>query len=246
MEFRILGPLEVIEEGRLLNLGGGKQRTLVAVLLLNGNRVVPSDRLIDALWENEPPETAQKALQVYVSQLRKALGKDRLVTKVPGYLLRVEKGELDLERFEGLVEEGGAKQLKEALSLWRGPPLADFAYERFARSAIARLDELRLEALEKRIEADLAAGRLAALIGELEALIQDHPLRERLRFLLMLALYRSGRQAEALAVYQDARGTLVDELGIEPTQALRELENAILRQDPALDISVQAELGVEK
>jgi class 3 adenylate cyclase len=245
VEFRILGPLEVLEDGRLLNLGGGKQRTLVAVLLLNANRVVPSDRLIDALWEDEPPETAQKALQVYVSHLRKALGKDRLVTNVPGYLLRVEEGELDLERFEGLVEEGGAERLKEALSLWRGPPLADFAYARFARSAIARLDELRLEVLEERIEADLAAGRPAALVGELEALVQDHPLRERLRFLLMLALYRSRRQAEALAVYKDARGTLVDELGIEPTQALRELENAILRQDPALDISVKAEPDVE-
>jgi DNA-binding SARP family transcriptional activator len=235
MEFRILGPLEAMERGRPLDLGGLKQRTLLATLLLEANRVVPSDRLIAALWESHPPETAQTALQVYVSGLRKALGKDRLLTKASGYLLRVEEGELDVERFVRLVEQGGAERLREALSLWRGPPLADFTYERFARSEIARLEEARLEALEKRIEADLAAGRHAALVGEVEALVQEHPLREGLRSLLMLALYRSGRQAEALTAYQNARRTLVDELGIEPTPALRELEAGILRQDPALD-----------
>lgn len=148
MEFRILGPLEVLERGRPLDVGGAKQRALLAVLLLNANRVVSSDRLMDALWEEEPPETAHKALQVYVSQLRKALSSARIVTRTPGYLLRVEEDELDVERFERLVERGGAEALREGLSLWRGPPLADFAYQRFAQTEISRLEELRMAALE--------------------------------------------------------------------------------------------------
>jgi DNA-binding SARP family transcriptional activator/class 3 adenylate cyclase len=240
-EFRILGPLEASEEGRPLDLGGGKQRALLSVLLLNANRVVSRDRLIDALWAEEPPETAVKALQVYVSQLRKALGRDVLVTRAPGYMVQVGEGQLDLDRFEALREEArhcepadAAARLREALSLWRGPPLGEFALE-FAQGEIARLEELFLGALEGRIEADLALGRHAELVGELEALVTEHPLREGLRSQLMLALYRSRRQAEALEVYQQARRALVEELGIDPGRALRELEQAILRQDPALD-----------
>ena len=235
MEFRILGPLDVIEGERVVDLAGAKHRALLAMLLLHANEVVSATRLIDALWEEEPPETAQKALQVYVSQLRKTLGKDHLETKAPGYLLRVHEDELDLTRFQRLVQDGS---LREALSLWRGPPLAEFASERFAQSEIARLEELRLTCLEQRIEHDLAAGHHAELVGELEALVGEHPLRERLRAQLMLALYRSGRQAEALEAYQQARTALVDELGIEPSRTLRELEKAILEQDPALDLVV--------
>jgi WD40 repeat protein/class 3 adenylate cyclase len=171
---------------------------------------------------------------VYVSELRKQLGKERLQTKAPGYLLRVEEGELDLERFQRLHTEG---RHAEALSLWRGPPLGEFAFERFAQPEIARLQELRLGCLEDRIEADLASGRHAKLVGELEALVKEHPLRERPRAQLMLALYRSGRHAEALDIYQDGRRTLVEELGIEPSGELRELQQAILNQDPALDLS---------
>ncbi|MDQ3379804.1 MAG: AAA family ATPase [Actinomycetota bacterium] len=239
MEFRILGPLEVLENGRQIELGGAKQRALLAILLMHANEVVSTDRLIDALWEDDAPETGRKALHVYISQLRKALGKERIATRSPGYRLEVETDELDLARFQRLLDEG---KPSEALSLWRGPPLADFAYERFAHGEIARLDDLRLACLEDRIETDLANGRHAALTGELETLVREHPLRERLRAQHMLALYRSGRQAEALDAYQDAREALVEELGIEPGRVLRELQQAILQQDPALD----AEKAVEQ
>src|ERR687884_699733 len=208
MEFNVLGPLEVLSERGAVDLGAHKQRALLALLLLEANRVVPRDRLIDALWEDDPPDTAQKALQVYVSQLRKRLGSERVQTRSPGYQLRVEPDELDLTRFERLREEG---KLDEALSLWRGPPLADFAYERFAQAEIARLDELHVACLEARIEADLAAGRHAELVGELDALVREHPLRERLRGQLILALYRSSRQAEALDAFQAGRDALVEE-----------------------------------
>jgi DNA-binding SARP family transcriptional activator len=233
MEFRVLGPLEVIDGGVPLELGGAKQRALLAALLLERNRPVSSDRLVDALWEEEPTETARKALQVYVSQLRKVLGRECVETRPPGYLLRVEAEELDLARFERLREEG---RLAEALALWRGPPLAEFASHRFAQAEVARLEELRLACLEERIDRDLAEGRHAELVGELEGLVKQHPLRERLRSQLMLALYRSGRQAEALEGYQKARRALVDELGIEPAKALRDLHQAILRQDASLDL----------
>src|SRR5438034_907611 len=242
MEFRILGPLEVLADGRAVELGGQKQRGLLAILLLEGKRVVATDRLIDALWEEEPPETALKALQVYVSQLRKVLGKERLQTKAPGYLLRVEEGELDLERFRQLHEE---RRHAEALSLWRGGSLADFGSQRFARSEIARLDELRLTCLEDRLDDDLAAGRHSELVGELNALVGAHPLRQRVRAQLMLALYRSGRDAEALAVYQDVRRELIEELGIEPGRELRDLHRAILKQDPALDLVAEYTSVVE-
>jgi DNA-binding SARP family transcriptional activator len=232
MEFRILGPLELIEDGRSIELGGQKQRTLLASLLLEPNRVVARDRLVDALWEDAPPETAQKALQVHVSQLRKLLG-GRLQTKAPGYLLRVERDELDVDRFQTLLDQ---REYRRALALWRGPPLAEFADTRFAASEIARLDELRLTCLEERIDEDLAAARQAAVVGELESLVADHPLRERLRGQLMLAFYRCGRQGEALAAYRDARHALVEELGIEPGKALRDLQQRILNQEAELDL----------
>jgi len=242
VEFRILGPLEVVEEGRPLTLGGPRQRALLAILLTHANEVVSSDRLIDELWGAQPPRTAANALQYHVSQLRKTLGpSEALVTREPGYLIRVGPHELDLLRFEQLVEEArlapadqAARLLHDALSLWRGPPLADLASELFVQAEILRLEELRLAALELRIETDLALGRHRELVGELEVLLHDHPLRERPRAQLMLALYRSGRQAEALELYREGRRLLVDELGIEPGLELQELEMAILSHDPEL------------
>ena len=247
MDFRILGPLEVREGEREVPLGRGKQRALLALLLLHRDQAISTDRIADELWGERPPPTAAKIVQNHVLQLRRALedggsaGAD-LVTRGHGYMLRVERGKLDLDTFQQLVEAGeralgsgqaaaAAETLREALALWRGPPLADFAYEPFAQAAIARLEELRLAALERRIEADLALGRHADVVGELKELVSAHPLREGFRAQLMLALYRSGRQAEALEVYRDARRSLVEELGIDPSPALQELEQAILRQE---------------
>ncbi|HEX4746359.1 MAG TPA: BTAD domain-containing putative transcriptional regulator [Gaiellaceae bacterium] len=232
MEFRILGPLEVRENGRAIEVGSTKPRALLAVLLLNANRVVSSDVLIASIWGDRPPETAAKALQVYVSQLRKALGRDRIATRSPGYQLRVEPGEFDLSVFEQCLTEG---EYADALRLVRGSPLSEFAYEPFAQAEIARIEELLLACLEQRIESDLAAGRHAAIVGELEALVRQHPLREQLRAQLMLALYRSGRQADALEAYQEGRALLSDELGLEPGSALKELQRSILVQDSSLD-----------
>jgi DNA-binding SARP family transcriptional activator len=248
MEFRILGPLGASAGGRELSLGGPKPRALLALLLLRSNEVVPADRLIDELWGEDSPEDAAAALRVNVSRLRKALPEDVLATRSPGYVVRVEPDQLDLHRFERLVDEGrrllasglaadASERLRDALSLWRGPALADFAYESFAQAAIARLEELKLAALELRIDADLVLGRHHELVGELEALVAEQPLRERLRRDLMTTLYRSGRQAEALEAYRNARHALVDGLGIEPSAALQELERAILRQDPSLDVA---------
>ena len=244
MEFRLLGPFEVVEHDRLLQLGGRKQRSLLAVLLLHANEVVSTDRLIDELWAQTPPRTAAKSIQLYVWRLRKELGEGRIVTRAPGYMLRVEPSELDLARFEQLLVEArgadpksAAQKVRGALALWRGPPLGDFAYEPFARGQIARLEELRWAALEQRIDADLASGRHAELVGELEALVAEHPLRERLRCQLMLALYRSARQAEALDAYRAARTELSEELGLEPSEELKRLERAILQQDPVLDLA---------
>ena len=256
MEFRILGPLEVVEDGRSLDLGGPKQRALLAALLLRANEVVSQDALIDDLWGETPPATAAKTLQAYVSRLRKALaGPDdeartaaRLETQGHGYVLRIAPRALDADVFQRLLEEGreanarddpklAVDRLRDALALWHGPPLADLAYESFAQPEIARLEELRLTALEERIDADLALRRDGELVGELEALVERHPLRERLRGQLMLALYRSGRQAEALQVHQDGRHQLAAELGLEPGEALRRLERQILEQDPELGAS---------
>jgi ABC-type transport system substrate-binding protein/DNA-binding SARP family transcriptional activator len=251
MEFRILGALEVRDDGdRRIPLGAGKQRAALAILLLHANEIVATDRLIDELWGGSPPETARKALQVYVTRLRKALGPERIQTREPGYMLELAPEELDLERFQRLVgharelRDGGdrareAVTLRDALALWTGPPLADLAYEPFAQAEIPRLEDLRLEALADRIDAELAVGRGADLVGELEALVAQHPYRERPRGQLMLVLYRDGRQADALAVYQETRTLLVEELGIEPSPALRRLEGAILRQAPALETGLE-------
>jgi DNA-binding SARP family transcriptional activator len=243
MDFRLLGPLEVAEHDRSLALGGVKQRSLLAILLLHANELVSTDRLIDQLWGAAPPATAAKSVQVYVSRLRKALGDRRLATHAPGYVLRIEPSELDLARFEQLAAEArratpesAARKLREALALWRGPALADLAYESFAQVETVRLEEMRLAVLEQRIDSDLALGRHAELVGELEALVTRHPLRERLRCQLMLALYRSARQAEALDAYRAARRELSEELGLEPSEELKRLEQAILRQDPALEL----------
>lgn len=255
MEFRILGPVEVVEGSRSLPLGGAKQQALLAVLVLNANRAVSTDRLIDALWGERAPDGAAHTVQVFVSQLRKALRADGerppeelLVTQGRGYLLRVERGQVDLTAFESMIDEGrrtlaqrdparASALFREALDLWRGPPLSGLEEEPFAQPHIARIEDLRLTAVEDRIEADLALGRHAELVGELQALTSEFPLRERLRGQLMLALYRSGRQAEALSAYRDAKRMLAEELGIDPTPDLQRLEGAILRQDPDLELA---------
>jgi DNA-binding SARP family transcriptional activator len=246
MEFRILGPLEVGEGDAVVPLAGSRQRALLAILLLNANEVVSADHLIDELWGEESPGSGRTALQVRVSQLRKALGAAGALieTRPPGYVLRLKADQLDLYRFERLVADAdtgdpaaAATKLRAALDLWRGPPLGDLMYDSFAQASIARLEELRLAVLEKRIEADLELARHADLVAELEELVGEHPLRERLWAQLMLALYRSGRQADALATYQRARRTLVEELGIEPGPQLRELEQAILDQDRSLGLA---------
>jgi predicted ATPase/DNA-binding SARP family transcriptional activator len=248
MEYRILGPLEVRAGDVQVELRGVRQRELLAVLLLHPNEIVSSDRLIDELWQGDPPPTAAKIVQNSVSQLRRLLEPELLVTRSPGYLLRVEPGDLDADRFERTVEQAradlaagdaakAAEQLREALALWRGPALVDFTDAPFARVEAARLEELRLAATEDRIEAELALGRHGDLVAELEALVAQHPLRERLRAQLMVALYRSGRQAEALRVYHETREVLVEELGLEPSRALQRLERAVLAQDPSLELA---------
>ena len=240
MDFRILGPLEVVDGDRILRLGSGKQLALVAVLLLHRNQAVSVDRLVDELWGETPPATAAKIVRNSVSLLRRELG-DRLVTQPPGYLLRVEPGELDSERLERAVGSSDLDELNDALALWRGRPLAQFADEPFAATEVTRLEEVRLAVIEARIGATLADGRHDAVVPELETLLQQHPLRERLAGQLMLALYRSGRQADALDVYQRTRRSLDQELGIEPGPALRELERKILNQDESLGPPPRAE-----
>src|SRR5215207_1802790 len=247
MEFRMLGPLEVDEASRAIPIAGGRQRALLAILLVHANEPVSTDELIEGLWGEHAPAAPRKGVQIQVSRLRKALGDcgARVVTRANGYLLHVEPGELDLDRCERLAHEArealatdnpgqAAEQLREALALWRGPPLVDFVFDSFAQAEIGRLEELRLGLLEDRIEADLDCGRHAELIGELEARVTQHPLRERVRRQFVLALYRAGRQAEALEAYRAARAILDEELGLEPTPALRELEQAILTHDPGL------------
>jgi len=242
MQFRILGPLEVEDDGRAVALGGPKQRALLALLLLTPNRPVAVDRLIEALWGSHQPATAANALQYHVSQLRKLLGDGAaIVTHEPGYLMRLDANDVDLSRFEQLVAaadsadaDRAARLLTEALELWRGEPLTDLADDPVSQGEIRRLQEARLAALALRIEADLALGRHARLVPELEALVSTYPLHEQFSSALMRALYGAGRQADALDVYRRTRETFVDELGIEPSPALRELEQAILRQDPEL------------
>ena len=234
-------------------MGGSKLRAVLALLLLHRGETLSSDRLIDELWGEEPPATAAKTLQVHVSRLRKALasgaggGGDVVVTSPHGYGLEIDPEQVDAHRFERLLDEGRAElaadrpaqaleALEEALALWRGPVLADLSYEAFAQAEIARLEDLRVAAVEQLIEAKLALGRHGEVVGQLETLIVEHPYRERLRAQLMLALYRCDRQADALQAYQDARRKLVEELGIEPGERLRELEGAILAQDAALAV----------
>jgi YVTN family beta-propeller protein len=231
MEFRILGPLEVLDGGRPLAIRRGKEQALLAYLLLHANEVVPSARLIDVLWDERPPPTASKVLQNAVSNLRKQLGDGRLLTRDPGYLLRVESDELDLAQFERLAKEG---RPAEALALWRGTPLVGLYEERFADEARRRLEDERLGVLDDRIDDDLAAGRGSRLLAELEALVAEHPLRERLHGQLMRAYYQAGRQADALETFRRARRTLSEQLGLEPGPQLQELERQILQQDPAL------------
>jgi DNA-binding SARP family transcriptional activator/tetratricopeptide (TPR) repeat protein len=245
MDFRILGPLEVVAPDGPVSFGGAKQRALLAILLLRRGEVISTDRLIDALWGEQPPDTARKALQVHVSQLRKALGPSLVRTRPPGYVLELGSHALDLDRFRRLHDEArsaaesdparAAELLADALALWRGAPLADLTYAPFAQADIGRLDEMRIAAIEDRLAAALALGRHSELIGELEHLVAAHRHREKLRAQLMLALYRSGRQAEALDAFRDVRSVLTGELGIEPGRELRELHQAILGQDPALD-----------
>jgi len=251
-----LGPLEALDGERPIALPRGRGRALLARLVLDAGRVVSTDRLIEDLWSDAPPPTVQTALHGLVSDLRKRLEPMRnrgdapavLRTAPPGYVLAVEPTCVDANRFRRLLDEARAAEigeraarLREALALWRGPALADFAYEPFAQSEIAALEELRLAAIEERIDAELALGRESAVVAELEALVAEHPFRERLRSQLMLGLYRSGRQADALEVYRHARRTLVEELGIEPGAALRQLEQAILRQDPSLELERRRE-----
>jgi DNA-binding SARP family transcriptional activator len=241
LEFRILGPLEVLVDDRPLSLGGKRQRAVLTALLLEARRVVPSDRLVQNLWGEEPPKTAATSLHNLVSQLRKELGPEVLVTQSPGYVLKAAADDVDAYRFERtlsearrLPPEARREQLERGLALWRGPPLAEFAFEDFAQAEIRRLEELRLVALGERIDADLELGHHGDVVGELEALVREHPLRETFRRQLMLALYRAGRQAEALEAYQEARARFVEELGIEPGPELRQLQAEILRHDVVL------------
>ena len=245
MRFGVLGPIEAWADGRPIPLRGPKQRALLAFLLLHANRAVSRDRLIDALWGESPPPSASESLDAYVYRLRKLVGHDRLVRCGSGYVLSVQAGELDADRFELLVanarraadagdSRGAARLLAEALALWRGRALADVPYEPFAGAPARQFEERRLTALESRVEAELDCGGGAALVPELEQLVTDYPLRERLLAALMLALYRAGRQADALAAYRAARGRLVEELGLEPGPSVCELHQRILQHDPAL------------
>jgi DNA-binding SARP family transcriptional activator len=243
----VLGALEVVHGGKSVPLGGRRQRSLLAILLLRANKVISSDALIDELWGERPPDSAQHTLHAYVSRLRKLLREDGsgehvLVSYPAGYMLRVGFEELDLDRFEHLADDGrralssgaagdAAAKCRAALSLWQGPALADLRFESFARVDVERLEERRVGVLEDRIDADLKLREHAALVAELESLVAEHPLRERLRQQLMLALYRSGRQAEALEAYRSARSYLVDECGLEPGKQLQTLQQAILNRE---------------
>src|SRR5215467_9797153 len=249
VEFRILGPLEVVEDGNPVALGTLKERLVLGVLLLHANEFVSRERLIDDLWGEAPPPTARKAVNVYLSKIRKALsvdGADPITTAAGGYRLNVAPESLDTSRMQVLLGEAqelvakgeiepAAERFQEALSLWRGPTLAGLQLESRGRDEVAQLDELRLAVLMDRIDCDLALGRHEHVLGELQVLVGEHPLRERLRAQQMLALYRADRQADALDAYQQARHALIDELGIEPSESLQRLQQAILRHDPALE-----------
>jgi DNA-binding SARP family transcriptional activator len=249
VDFRILGPLEVLEDGRPLALGRLKERVVLAVLLLHPNEFVSRERLIDELWGLSPPATARKAVNVYISKLRQTLtrdGHDPIATADGGYRLVVDPDLIDADRMHSLVararermadgaSEAALRLLEEALAFWRGPTLAGLALDSYGRDEVAQLDELRLTLLMDRNDCDLALGRHEHVLSGLRVLVREHPLRERLRAQQMLALYRADRQADALDAYQQARQTLVNDLGIEPSEALQRLQQAILRHDPALE-----------
>jgi DNA-binding SARP family transcriptional activator len=244
MEFRLLGPLEVLSDGRSIPIGGSKQRGVLALLLLHPNEVVSTDRLIDEIWGPRPPKSVEASLQNIIWHLRNLIGRELIETRPPGYVLNVDQESIDAFRFERALDAAReldpaerAAALREALAFWRGTPLADIVFEGIAGAAVSRLDELRLEALEQRIDAELALGRHDALLGEIEALARRNPARERLRQLQMLALYRAGRQRDALRVYQEVRLELVEEFGLEPSESLRTLERMIIAHDPALRLS---------
>ena len=245
MQVRILGPFQLEDGGRPITVGGARQRAVLADLVLHANEVVPSEQLLLDLWGEDSPPSAANALQAAISRLRRVLPPGRLITATPGYALRHLPGRAGRQAVRAADLRGprcsrrgraaeATRILDQALSLWRGPPLADFRYEPFAQAEIARLEELQLTCLEERIEAHLALGSAGALTAELQRLVSEYPLRERLRGQLMLALYRSGRQAEALEVYREFRIALQEDLGLEPSPGLRELEAAILRHDPLL------------
>ena len=242
----MLGPLAVWAGNGEITIGAAKQRALLALLLLRRGQLVPTSVLVEELWRGQPPATAVKTVQVYVAELRKLLGKELIVTRPGGYLLDTDPTTVDAVCFDGLIAQGreliaagepaaARERLGEALALWRGPPLAEFQDDAFARDEIRRLEELRLLARELLLETEIALGRHAEAVPELETLIREHPLRENLRRLLILALYRSGRQADALAAYRDTRTTLLDQLGLDPSESLQALETAILNHDPALE-----------
>jgi DNA-binding SARP family transcriptional activator len=242
LEFRLLGPLEVVSDEGPIDIAGQRQRALLALLVLRANQVVPSDTLVELLWGEEPPRTAPTSLQNAVSQLRKLLGPSVLLTRPPGYVLDVDNDQVDLGRFRRLVARARSAEpaerstlLRGALALWRGAPLADFAFEPWAQAEVHGLEELRLSALEDALDAELELGRHSEVVPEVERLMRDHPLRERPVGLLMLGLYRSGRQAEALEAYHEARRRLVDDLGIEPGRELQALFARILRQEAGLE-----------
>src|SRR5215208_2457711 len=248
MEFRILGPLEIGDTQSPIVLEAARQRALLGALLLHPNEAISVERLIDELWGARPPATAAKLIHSYISQLRRRLGADLIVTRPPGYLLRLDDDALDGARFRRLSAEGrrlalagdhdrAAARYREALALWRGPPLADVVFESFARNEVERLEEERLATLADRIECELALGRHDQLVPELEALVKQEPFRERVRRQLMLALYRAGRQADALDAYRQARQMLGDELGVDPSPGLEQLYRSILRQEPSLIIA---------
>jgi len=257
IEYRLLGPLEVLVDGRAAKLAGPRQRAVLVCLLTRANAVVPVARLVDDLWADDPPQTAANVLQSYVSQLRKALGRDTIETRGTGYAVRVEADALDLLRFERLAHRGSveleegrpaeaAGTLRDALALWRGPALADLTDEPAVAPVADRLEELRLLSLERRIEADLGCGRHAEIVVEAGELAEANPLREGPRRLHMLALYRSGRQAEALESYRRAREMLVAQLGLEPGAGLQVLERAILQQDSSLDLATAPAAAPER
>jgi DNA-binding SARP family transcriptional activator len=245
VEFRLLGPLEIVDEDQLVDVGRGRQRALVALLLVRANEVVPVDGLIEALWNGEEPPSARQIVQNYVLRLRRALGTQRVKTNSGGYALMARADEIDSRRAEALLATGrealrsdhleeAERLFAQALQLWRGEPLAEFAYDDFAAREIARLRALRLDVIEEHCESAMALGRHRELIADLEQLVAANPLRERLRGQLMLALYRAGRQSDALDTYRAGRSAMVDEKGLEPSEELQRLERAILNHDPVL------------